>query len=200
MSQDAVSRFLLEEYGYGRINEVLKKHKGTGVCLDEIGIFFDKTIIGTYDAFGVDFQNPEVWQHKRPPKSLRFPGIPQVRTTEESVKKYGSYGFRIRELPYHVISDNFLVGYSRKEVEDYWLKKKVKALFPDAKINHEKGKTDSQMWHYQVIAEDFGLFVEGSSKPNKKKIIVDFCSSIEFKDSLHELIGNYWKLINQIKL
>jgi hypothetical protein len=201
--QNNVEKFLWEDYGYGRIDGALRylgQQRG-GLFLSDIGKFFEGTLLGTYK--GCQANENIKREYARGLKTLPYPPIAKIRTTEEALKELAEHNkimFRVHDLPYHLFNWGFLHGQERDQVERYVERLKGE-MFPLGRTHPKKGEKKSETWEFQLLLPElFSFYVTGSAASNTKEIIVDFCAESRLKDEINSLVSEYYKKLNPLKL
>jgi hypothetical protein len=168
---DRVDNFLLNVYGYAKIEELLKGNKPKNVRLKD---YLSGTIIGTFRrvSYSGEDDNQMVYNH--------MPFISHAKTTEEIRNRTGTdkhhHRMQDERLPYHISNMCFFAGMHAQHMEDF-LRQKVMPCFVDPKLEIRRQPNPIRSWDMDIEAEGFNLYVEGSTTNNSKELIVDFTAS-----------------------
>jgi len=148
MSQEAIERFLWEEMGYRKIEELLtgKKDRKT-----DIRKFLEGTIFATFKPF--------VYKGQR----MKMPEVPRIKPVEEAkgtatiLKDEKELRSFVLSLPYFIETYSMFRGYGPKKIKPY-LQDLSRRLFSDAGLsftaNRHFGQTELTG---RIISEDFYL-------------------------------------------
>jgi|SRR3989344_6791895 len=184
----AIETFLLETYGYAKIDEFLRQPKREDNLLE----FLNGTIIGTF--MKTVHYEPNMAKKGfliRRSKKITVPGISNVRTTAEPPALY-----RRMDLPYHLPNAGFFGGYDKVEIGRFLLDK-VMPFFPEIELADSGRSIKSSSWYYSINNSNFGLHINGSSRYATKMLHVDFDSSEPFVEKLKEINKRYYEFKHQ---
>lgn len=180
---------MYEVYGYGDIEALLHHQRPPGMKLRE---FLAGTIIGTFRR-KVQSNAPDLVLYLITP----IPAISKVHTSEELAKN-GMDTDADLSLPYHIRNQSFFERFSSADVRSF-LEAKVGAVFKERSLEYRRNPAQPRKWEIEVRAENFRIYISGSSAGNSKTTLVDFNASPAVQEDLNRIVGRYYVVYSKIK-
>ncbi len=168
-SEEAIKQFILDVYGYGRIEEIV----GLGSKRFSLTDYLDDTIIGTWRSMSNYDDTSQI-----------FVNWPRISTVKDYSNRFSGKDFSISNR-------SFFGEMSYDDTGDFF-RERVCPLFPDTDLETTKGRTKAHRWTYVLNTEDLGVFVAGSSSHNAKRFDVGFNASPEFVDRIRKVVRRYY--------